>query len=396
MNDQLTIKRDGEVLSTVELDRPFMKIGRSPDCDIALEDPGKQVSRFHAVLQKSMHEYRIKNDEGKSGTWVNRDVASDWIPLRRGDLITIGPYSLVFGFGTPDDDATIVGLPYMDALLPEVSEHTARMVADEPENAGVEVKLTFIGGPFKGGEQLIRKSRFTLGRERHNTVWLNDDTVSGVHAEIACCVGKWILRDLDSCNGVLAGKTPAGEGHRLKNGDRITLGQSVFVFSTIKHRRRRRPAPSATQLGVAVSLLFCVGVTAGMFQLNRQAQQVFTHPPTHVVMRTEIPAVEKPKPEPVKVDEESPEAKAERRQRARAVFKEVVKEAVEEAVNAREGLTGPPVRIAVPAAETVPIVEPIAETPPPVLANEAPASPEIFDPSREIVPDEIVTYKSYE
>jgi pSer/pThr/pTyr-binding forkhead associated (FHA) protein len=67
----------------------------------------------------------------------------------------------------------------------------------------------------------------TIGRAKHNSINVNDATASGEHAVIEREGESYILRDLDSTNGVFV----AGEKIKrteLNSGDVITIGTHVF------------------------------------------------------------------------------------------------------------------------------------------------------------------------
>lgn len=69
-------------------------IGRSPDCDIFLDDV--TVSRRHAVLvPQAPGRFRIEDQGSLNGTYVNRHRI-DASPLEDGDEIQIGKYRLIF------------------------------------------------------------------------------------------------------------------------------------------------------------------------------------------------------------------------------------------------------------------------------------------------------------
>ncbi len=83
----------GRAGETFVLDRDRVTIGRSPDCDIFLDDV--TVSRRHAVLEKRDGELRIEDQGSLNGTFLNRKRI-DEAPLSDGDELQIGKYKLTF------------------------------------------------------------------------------------------------------------------------------------------------------------------------------------------------------------------------------------------------------------------------------------------------------------
>jgi hypothetical protein len=72
---------------------PRTRIGRSPDCDIFLDDV--TVSRNHAVLVEEDGEFVVEDQGSLNGTFVNRKRI-DRAPLREGDELQVGKYRLTF------------------------------------------------------------------------------------------------------------------------------------------------------------------------------------------------------------------------------------------------------------------------------------------------------------
>jgi FHA domain/zinc-ribbon domain len=68
-------------------------IGRSPDCDIFLDDV--TVSRQHAVLGRSDDRFTIEDQGSLNGTFVNRKRI-ERAELSDGDELQIGKYRLTF------------------------------------------------------------------------------------------------------------------------------------------------------------------------------------------------------------------------------------------------------------------------------------------------------------
>jgi len=69
------------------------RIGRSPDCEIFLDDV--TVSRNHAVLVQSGGAFTVEDQGSLNGTFVNRKRI-DNAPLREGDELQIGKYRMTF------------------------------------------------------------------------------------------------------------------------------------------------------------------------------------------------------------------------------------------------------------------------------------------------------------
>lgn len=70
------------------------RIGRSPDCDVFLDDV--TVSRNHAVvIERGDGTYVVEDQGSLNGTFVNRRRI-DGAPLTNGDELQIGKYRMTF------------------------------------------------------------------------------------------------------------------------------------------------------------------------------------------------------------------------------------------------------------------------------------------------------------
>ena len=72
---------------------PRTRIGRSPDCEIFLDDV--TVSRNHAVLVEEDGAYAVEDQGSLNGTFVNRKRI-DRAPLHEGDELQVGKYRMTF------------------------------------------------------------------------------------------------------------------------------------------------------------------------------------------------------------------------------------------------------------------------------------------------------------
>jgi hypothetical protein len=69
------------------------RIGRSPDCEVFLDDV--TVSRNHAVLVEQDGRFHVEDQGSLNGTFVNRRRI-DNAPIENGDELQIGKYRLTF------------------------------------------------------------------------------------------------------------------------------------------------------------------------------------------------------------------------------------------------------------------------------------------------------------
>lgn len=90
----LVVYRGDTLVTRVELGQQDIRIGRAQDNDLALEDPGKAVSRFHAELRHENGQYILLDLNSQNGVWIDgRRIQRE--ALNDGSAATVGPYRLV-------------------------------------------------------------------------------------------------------------------------------------------------------------------------------------------------------------------------------------------------------------------------------------------------------------
>jgi pSer/pThr/pTyr-binding forkhead associated (FHA) protein len=97
-------------------------------------------------------------------------------------------------------------------------------------------------GRFQGQKLELNRSVISIGREEDNDIWLDDETSSRYHSELAWDEGQVYITDCDSLNGVqLNGRRIRGT-LVIKNGDLVEIGSHRFIFEIAE-----RPIPLAEQ-----------------------------------------------------------------------------------------------------------------------------------------------------
>lgn len=90
--------------------------------------------------------------------------------------------------------------------------------------------LTVMQGPDKGRKFELPDHEPQLIGRSSEALPLTDNTVSRRHAELTPDDGVWWIRDLQSQNGTYVNGVRIGERIRLKPGDQIRTGATLFVF----------------------------------------------------------------------------------------------------------------------------------------------------------------------
>ncbi len=90
-------------------------------------------------------------------------------------------------------------------------------------------KLAVIAGPLAGQTFLLGPQALTIGRDHASDVHLSGMAISRHHCIVEPVQGRWRLCDLGSLGGTFVNGRPVRQ-QILHEGDRITLGDSAFLF----------------------------------------------------------------------------------------------------------------------------------------------------------------------
>lgn len=107
-------------------------------------------------------------------------------------------------------------------------------------------EIVFNEGPLKGQTHEVPEAGFTIGRSPACDLCIPDVKISGEHALLRAQDGRWWLYDLQSTNGTLVNDKKT-EADLIKEGDRVTLGESIFVFHPEGGSASKTDAPKTEQ-----------------------------------------------------------------------------------------------------------------------------------------------------
>ena len=94
---KLTLVQDRRTVQIYDLDQPVIRIGRVPGMDIQIDDVS--ISRRQAEIQQEGDHWVVRDIGSSNGTFVNGERLAGDRPLKAGDEISIGQFSLFFERG---------------------------------------------------------------------------------------------------------------------------------------------------------------------------------------------------------------------------------------------------------------------------------------------------------
>jgi len=229
---KLVVTEQGEQ-RTVEIgSTDVVEVGRDEACGIRISDP--LSSRRHCRVLGTMSGFELV-DLGSSNGTVHNGHRVERVPLVAGDRIQIGEVRIEFIEEPRSEQATAPLVepetptvrepapPPPSASKPKKAAPQAAPLPPEPESDDAP-HLVVVNGPLQG-RRLALRAPFLIGRKEDCDLVLPDRKASGAHARIEAHGARWLIRDLDSGNGLFLGKSRIRK-HQLQDGDLLQVGDT--------------------------------------------------------------------------------------------------------------------------------------------------------------------------
>jgi hypothetical protein len=165
---------------------------------------------------------------------MNRLVVFDISPEFGLFVLVIGYVLIGIGIGLQWKDRSQLrdsgaGVYYSDSQSPYVwSQHVPTI--SEPASSDISnPRLELVSGNLPYRVVPLTKENLSLGRSADNDIKLDASDVSRHHARLRLAQGFWFIQDQESTTGTLV-NGQAVHASRLNPGDKITIGDTTFVF----------------------------------------------------------------------------------------------------------------------------------------------------------------------
>ena len=216
----LVIQKGSLVGKRVELWKNCTTIGRRRDSDIFLADIA--VHRKQASIIYTSMGYVLRDDHGSGDSFVNGRPVAEQL-LNSGDQLLFGNTQMTFyaSEGTkPFQLPSSRGRELLIRKPPDTSSSGARLRFTNPQSNVHSIEIL---------------PDMTIGRSRECDIFLEDLTVSRLHATIKeCDHAEYEIVDNHSATGTFVNGRPI-KHHKLQDGDMIQIGNTTFNFCFPPH-----------------------------------------------------------------------------------------------------------------------------------------------------------------
>jgi hypothetical protein len=232
---QLEVCRDGQRLGRHVFTQAQVRVGRSPRCELHLDDP--TVSRFHTSFEHVAGGYRVRDLRSSNGIEVNGKRVKGW-QLSPGDSIRLGEFELVFRSDThpvfrSERDEEQGGRPTL--RLPGSTTRVANGRLDPGLRERSLLARAYLRprGPRsrdRALQHVIERDAFILGSGARVDLRVDGWLVPRVVAVVVRGYEGHSLQPVSTWPRVKVNRRLVTTRCTLEDGDEIGLGASAFTF----------------------------------------------------------------------------------------------------------------------------------------------------------------------
>ena len=226
---QLVVRRDGRRLGRHVFSKASVRIGRSPRCDLRLDDP--TVSRFHAAVETlAPGKCRVRDLNSSNGVRVNGRKVKGW-QLSDGDSIRIGEFELEFHTSTRSPPPS-PRVPL--AVLGSTTRVAGRRLEPDMRERSLLARAYLRGRSAESGrpvQHVLERDVFTIGGGAVADLRLTGWLIPRICAVIVRGFDGYCVQTVSARPRVLVNRRPVNGRCPLEDGDELSVGGHEMVLS---------------------------------------------------------------------------------------------------------------------------------------------------------------------
>lgn len=229
---RLILTLRGRELDKFLLGQGQVTIGRSPECDIKIDNPA--ISRKHATLQSREDGYLLTDLGSANGTFLNGEKVDQPVTVKPGDVINLAKFELRFQSDPRSEVEKMIGadVPDMEATMMVDAAKMAKAFQSPPDAAPAASgprKLVVLKGEANVKELLMERDVVTIGKAGTCDLVVKGFFLDKVEATVSQKQGQYFLVPMGG--GVRINNEKPDKEVTLKIGDTFTVGKTVVAFT---------------------------------------------------------------------------------------------------------------------------------------------------------------------
>lgn len=225
----LTLK--GRELDKFLVGRGKVVIGRSPECDITIDNPA--VSRKHATLEFKHESYVLTDLGSANGTFLNGHKITEEQAVKPGDVIGVAKFELQFQDSAQTEVQKMMGgMQDMEATMMVDAEKMAKAFQAPPEGMPAVSgprKLVVLKGDADKKEIVIERDVITIGKAPTCDLVIKGFFLDKIEATLTLKNDKHFLVPMGG--GVKYNNDKLVREQVLKVGDTFSVGKTIIAFT---------------------------------------------------------------------------------------------------------------------------------------------------------------------
>ncbi|MFH1092234.1 MAG: FHA domain-containing protein [Pseudomonadota bacterium] len=227
---RLILSLKGRELDKFLLGQGKVSIGRTPDCDIKIDNPA--ISRKHATIEFSGDEYILNDLQSSNGTFLNGERIAEPSKLKPGDVIGLAKFELQFQDSPRAEVEKVLGGMDMEATMMVDSERMAKAFQSAPNAAPSTSgprKLVVLKGEANTKELAMERDVITIGKAETCDLVVKGFFLDKLEATLTHKNGKYYLAPFGG--SVKLNEEKVGSEMLLKVGDTFSVGKTLIAFT---------------------------------------------------------------------------------------------------------------------------------------------------------------------
>lgn len=228
---EVTIKLGDQVLQTHVFEGDLLRVGRSRENDIVLEN--LSVSRHHVQIRHHEGQYVLFDMNSSNGTFLNGTRITR-TELMSGDQIKVGKHLLTWYDSS--EQATV--------MEPVLEEGGGARVVKKAAEARAEAWVKVENGRLKDREFKIVRFETSIGKGATNDIVLTDDWLLAKKQAIILRRGndEFLIEDLGGIRRVKVNGKTIDEPVTVRTGDKLDVGGTRLTFYSTAAKYPSAPA----------------------------------------------------------------------------------------------------------------------------------------------------------